>query len=553
DAEKNTLDTGTLGFSDISNEADYKTAHQGIGVSSGASMGGQFAGNMANTLLAGAGGSGHAEGTTQSAVSAGTIVVRDGASQQQDVTTLSRDAAGANDSISPIFNKEKEQQRLQMAQLIGEVGAQAGDIARTEGQIRATNAGKAELAAKGIKEPGENATKEDWANYNKALTETSGYKTAQQQWGTGSAIQQGIQAATAAVQGLAGGDLKAALAGASAPYIAEVIKQYAPDETSRVMAHAAVAGVIAAAQGNSAAAGAAGAATTAAMGEAIKNALYGDVPVSQLSEEQKQTLVALGSLAAGLAGGLAGDGTADVVAGAQAGQNEISNNMTSLGMLQMMQAKSLLDAAAVAEAGQGGANEQAALALTKAVKKGLDAACLANTSCVVIAIAKAQNQQHADGTGSKTETVPVNDDLTGGKLVNPVQDESKGTSLITPDQSGDQGASNTGNTDGAPGTGGNTTVTPIPEQNKDDLAYSSETQLGRGSTGRTEANSLQEKLAIEQALSNPEAGRQLPIPMTDKRWPREDGWVKMAQNINGVEIHYVRNTNTGQVDDFKFK
>lgn len=472
DADKNRLDTGTLGYTDIHNEADYKTEHAGIGVSSGAGMGGQFAGNMANTLLAGAGGSGHAEGTTQSAVAQGTIIVRDKANQQQNVDDLSRDTEHANDSISPIFNKEKEQKRLQTAQLIGEIGVQAMDIARTQGQIEATKAGKAELAAKGVKEPGENATKEERAAWNKALTETSGYKTAQQQWGTGSAIQQGIQAATAAVQGLAGGDIGAALAGASAPYIAEVIKQYAPDEASRVMAHAAVAGVIAAAQGNSAAAGAAGAATTAIMGEAIKNALYGDVPVSQLSEEQKQTLVALGSLAAGLAGGLAGDSTADAIAGAQAGQNEISNNMVSMGMLQMMQAKSVLDAAAMAEAGKGGANEQGALALTKAVKQGLDAACLANTSCVMMAIA--QSQQHADSAGSKTETVPVNDDLTGGKLVNPAQNESKGTSLITPDQSGDQGASHTGNTDGAPDTGGNTTVTPIPEQNKDDLAYLAE-------------------------------------------------------------------------------
>jgi len=26
----------------------------------------------------------------------------------------------------------------------------------------------------------------------------------------------------------------------------------------------------------------------------------------------------------------------------------------------------------------------------------------------------------------------------------------------------------------------------------------------------------------------------------------------MSQNINGIEIHYVRNTITGAVDDFKF-
>ncbi len=101
----------------------------------------------------------------------------------------------------------------------------------------------------------------------------------------------------------------------------------------------------------------------------------------------------------------------------------------------------------------------------------------------------AHNQQYQDGSSNKTETVPVNDDLTGGKLVNPFHDENKGTSLVTPDRSGEQAPGNTGNTDGMPDTGGNTTVTPIPEYNKDDLAYSSETQLGRGSTGRTEPNS----------------------------------------------------------------
>ena len=47
--------------------------------------------------------------------------------------------------------------------------------------------------------------------------------------------------------------------------------------------------------------------------------------------------------------------------------------------------------------------------------------------------------------------------------------------------------------------------------------------------------------------------KQLPIPMTDKRWPGELGWVKMAKNVNGVEIHYVYNKNTQQFDDFKFK
>jgi hypothetical protein len=77
--------------------------------------------------------------------------------------------------------------------------------------------------------------------------------------------------------------------------------------------------------------------------------------------------------------------------------------------------------------------------------------------------------------------------------------------------------------------------------------------LGLGSTGRNTPVNLNEKLALEQAISNPTAGRQLPVPMTDKRWTASDGWVKMSQNINGIEIHYVRNTKTGAIDDFKFK
>lgn len=72
-ADKNSLDTGTLGFSDIHNQADYKTQHQGGGISTGGSIGSQFAGNMTSALLAGGGSKGHAEGTTQSAVSEGTI------------------------------------------------------------------------------------------------------------------------------------------------------------------------------------------------------------------------------------------------------------------------------------------------------------------------------------------------------------------------------------------------------------------------------------------------------------------------------------------------
>ncbi|OAT75887.1 hypothetical protein A9B99_13840, partial [Mangrovibacter phragmitis] len=171
-AADNHLNTGTLGFSDIVNKADYNVSHTGGGFSSSGSIGGQFAGNMATTLLSGMSSSGHAEGTTQAVVSQGTITIRDRSGQQQDLSGLQRDVTKANDAISPIFDKEKEQNRLQAVQMIGEIGSQVGDIARTEGQLRAIEAGKAELAKNGTKEPEAGASQDEWNRYNKSVENT---------------------------------------------------------------------------------------------------------------------------------------------------------------------------------------------------------------------------------------------------------------------------------------------------------------------------------------------------------------------------------------------
>ncbi|HCT3323396.1 TPA: hemagglutinin repeat-containing protein [Enterobacter cloacae] len=329
-ADKNRLDTGTLGFSDIHNQADFKTEHQGAGISSGGSIGKQFAGNMANALLAGGGNSGHAEGTTQAAVSEGTLIIRDKENQKQDVADLSRDAEHANGSISPIFDKEKEQQRLQEVQLIGEIGSQVVDIANTQGEINGLNAGRKELADKGITEPGADASDEVKAAYQNALRETGAYKTTTAKYGTGSDLQRGIQAATAALQGLAGSDLKSALAGASAPELAYRIGHgmgIDNNTAAKTIAHAILGGAVAALQGNSAASGAAGAATGELAAKAIAGMLYPDVKdLSTLSEEQKQTVSALATISAGMAGGLAGDSTGSAVAGGQAGKNAAENN-----------------------------------------------------------------------------------------------------------------------------------------------------------------------------------------------------------------------------------
>ncbi|EPS2511597.1 hemagglutinin repeat-containing protein, partial [Escherichia coli] len=344
-ADKNRLDTGTLGFSDIENRADFKTEHQSAGLSTGGSVAGNFLGNMANNLLVGANHEGHADSTTQSAVSAGNITIRDTQSQKQDVADLNRDAAHANQTLSPIFDREKEQQRLQQAQLIGEIGNQVADIARTEGQIAgekakrdpaALNQARAELEA-----AGKPFTEQDVAQraYNNGMA-ASGF-------GTGGKYQQAIQAATAAVQGLAGGNLSAALAGGAAPYLAEVVKTMTTDpvtdevnKAANVAAHAVVNAALSLAQGNNALAGAAGAATGEVVGM-IATQMYGK-PVSELSETEKQTVSTLATVAAGLAGGLVGESGASAVAGAQSGKTTVENNALSLpsGMVSYGQAVS---------------------------------------------------------------------------------------------------------------------------------------------------------------------------------------------------------------------
>jgi hypothetical protein len=86
--------------------------------------------------------------------------------------------------------------------------------------------------------------------------------------------------------------------------------------------------------------------------------------------------------------------------------------------------------------------------------------------------------------------------------------------------------------------------------------------MGRGSTanlskGTTLPRNLREQLAVEQAMANPLAGRELGLRMTDPRWPKSDGWVKMQQIVDSggregpINVHYLFNKMTGAIDDFK--
>uniref|UniRef100_UPI000DE31E3A hemagglutinin repeat-containing protein n=1 Tax=Pectobacterium peruviense TaxID=2066479 RepID=UPI000DE31E3A len=87
-AEKNRLETGTLGWSGLNNKAEFKVEHSGAGFSASPSMGGSMlstlAMNVPSALMA-LGNSGNASSTTYAAVSDGSLLLRDTAKQVQDI------------------------------------------------------------------------------------------------------------------------------------------------------------------------------------------------------------------------------------------------------------------------------------------------------------------------------------------------------------------------------------------------------------------------------------------------------------------------------------
>jgi hypothetical protein len=82
--------------------------------------------------------------------------------------------------------------------------------------------------------------------------------------------------------------------------------------------------------------------------------------------------------------------------------------------------------------------------------------------------------------------------------------------------------------------------------------------LGPSRDARTIAENLHEQLVMEEIMANPLMGNLMDLKkgMTDPRWHKVDGWVKMFWYNHGIEVHYVAQWVNGMmkaVDDFKFK
>nr|WP_275253746.1 hemagglutinin repeat-containing protein [Achromobacter xylosoxidans] len=326
--DQNLLDTGTLGWRDIDNRADFQARHSGGSMGTGGPVGKDLLTNAAGGMLSGANHGGHASGTTLAAVSEGGLRVHDQANQRQDVAELNRDAAHANDgSISPIFNKEKEQNRLRQVQLIGEIGSQSMDVIRTQGDIAGL---KAQTDPKALAEARAQLGKEGRL-YTDADVMDRAYANAMKHYGTGSDLQKAAQAVTGALTALAGDNLAGALGSAAAPYLATEIKRRIGEDNpaANAMAHAVLGAVTAQLNGQSPLAGGLGAGGGELAARVIARQLFPGKDPDALSETEKQQVSALSQLAAGIAGGLSTGDAAGGVTGAQAGRNAVENNNLS--------------------------------------------------------------------------------------------------------------------------------------------------------------------------------------------------------------------------------
>jgi len=311
-AGKNLLITDRLLVSEIKNTSEIKSTSASVSVSSGS--GGTGMGAPMGMVL---NESDHSR--TLSAVSEGTIIVRnpEGAN---DLVGLSRDTANANQKL----DKPDEKAMRERMDLINSSAALAQSIGNTIATDKIRDAEDAnsdtaktarqKLLDKGIVNPTTDQIKQQ----------------VQKDYGVGSSFQRTTQVVTAIMQGIAGGNIGAAAAGASAPYLARTVKEMTEgDAAANLMAHAVLGAVLARAGGNSALAGASGAVAGEVTARLIRNQLFGGVSNEELTPEQKQTISALSTLAAGIAGSAVGKDALNAVAAAQVGKNAVENNLLS--------------------------------------------------------------------------------------------------------------------------------------------------------------------------------------------------------------------------------
>ena len=236
-ADKNSLSTQTLGYTNLENHASYSgdtigfSASGGYGWSAkdGATMstpisqisnklpGPQNSQGLGPSGFSAAGTSSEVTGTTYSAVSAGSITVRGDAGSGHDSTAgLSRDTASANGAVQNSFDAQKVQNDMAIQQGVVQVGMQVvGDIGKA---LEDSAVAKEKAAQKAYDDA---AAAHDQDGMARAQADLSSATQQAALWSDDGALRMGAHAIVSGVgAALGGGSVAGAVAGTVAGDVA---------------------------------------------------------------------------------------------------------------------------------------------------------------------------------------------------------------------------------------------------------------------------------------------------------------------------------------------
>lgn len=337
--DKNHLSTGTLGWTDIENHAN--SGGNGFSVAVSGSMGktttpasDSFINNIPKSGQPQPSGGNSppmgtlqqtkdsASSTTYSAISPGTIEIRNPDAQKQGVSQISRDTAAAENALKDKFDAQKAEDSLAIQREMAVLGQQAiqqtFDALKKQEKEQEREKLKTDAAFNGLSDADKKKTLDDFD------------QKVEEKYGIGSDLQIAAQAISGLFAGLAGGNVSGAIAAGAAPLLAQMVKQVSQgNEPMRVLLHTLASGLIAKAQGGSGIGGAAGGLTAGLLssGDALSEMLFGK-KAYQLSADEKMLVANVVTLAGAAAGG-AVDGSAGVGSGGAAGRIEVENNYLS--------------------------------------------------------------------------------------------------------------------------------------------------------------------------------------------------------------------------------
>ncbi|MGW8170080.1 MAG: hemagglutinin repeat-containing protein, partial [Sulfurovaceae bacterium] len=380
--ELNSLDTGSLTFNNLENYAEYKASSSSVGFSTGGSYNYLVQRTLASQIPQALNSTEKVSSTTYVALSLADVTIKGQTATDEQLQGLA--TVKSDSHINTIFNLQDVQDSMALASTIGDIGALSNNVISTalsrdsyvardkaianaeanykssvsetewNAYVKNPDVGKLlkfEFDQKYATDPVFRAAYDELSNEKKATfiqdsinngkpfgtlsSQEASWHQTQTMYGVGSDLDRATQAITGALSALAMGNSSGAAANLTQPYIANEIGQYFNDpkntnETARLFAHAALGAASAYISGNDATSGALGAASgEAAIAILVRKELYGDKSSSQLTQQEKETIRAVATLASGLVGAMSGGSFEDSATAAAAGYNAAVNNYLS--------------------------------------------------------------------------------------------------------------------------------------------------------------------------------------------------------------------------------